>query len=273
MLKGKTIIITGGSSGIGKVLAERFANQGASLALIARDMEKLRSVQADITGNTGQEQKVEVFSCDVSKEDDVNKTMEAIAGKFGLPDILINSAGIVWEGNFERQSVETFREIMDINFFGVLHCIKAAVPLFKQKGEGWIVNICSLGGLMGIYGYSGYCSSKHALKGLTESIRGEFKLDNIKVQIVYPPEFDSPMVDKLNEYRSYENKKLVHTIPVLGVNAVADSIMKGMEKGTYEIIPGRMTKLTALASRLLPTLSGAYTDSRLKKFYEKKSTK
>jgi 3-dehydrosphinganine reductase len=269
MFKDKTIIITGGSSGLGKALAERFIRSGANLALVARDKKKLKSVQAELVKMSQKSQKVEIYSCDVSRADDVDKTVKAIVESFGPPDILINCAGILRESHFEKESIETFREVMSINFFGTLHFVKAVLPHFKQKGRGRIVNISSMAGLTGVFGYSAYCASKFAIAGLSSTIRGELKPQNIVVQVVYPPEFDSPMVDEINTYRSYENEMLAHTIPPLGLDVVADSVIEGIEKSRPEIIPGRLARLLALGNRVFPSMSRLVVDARIRKFYGK----
>jgi len=268
MFNGKVIIITGGSSGIGKELAERLVGRGARLALIARDEEKLESVREHLNKTASADRKVETFSCDVTDADACFRTINAIAESLGPPDILINSAGILRESYFEVQSIDTFREIMDINFFGTLHCIKAALPFFKKKGEGRIVNICSMAGLMGVFGYAAYCSSKHAINGLTGSLRSELLPQNIKIHIVFPPEFDSPMVDELNTYRTPENREMVQTIPVLRIDVVADAIIKGIEKDRYEIIPGAVTRTVERVNRWFPSLGRAIADYRLRKCYK-----
>jgi 3-dehydrosphinganine reductase len=267
MFDGKIIIITGGSSGVGKELARRLVKQGASLALIARDRDKLNSVKDELLKGCSSEQKIESFSCDVSDAAAVENTLKMIADGLGPPEILINSAGILRESYFEKQSLETFREIMDINYFGTLHCIKAVLPYLKKKGGGKIVNICSLGGLMGTFGYSAYCSSKFAMAGLTESLRVELKPQNIVFHLVCPPEFDSPMVDDINTCRTPENRHMVHTIPVLGVDAVADAIMSGLENNKYLIIPGRVSRMVEKLNRLLPGLGRMVVDGRLEKVY------
>jgi len=267
MFDSKVIIITGGSSGIGKELAGRLIKRGAGIALIARDEAKLRSVKDELTAVSPGGRRIESFSCDVSDAATVENTFRKIADDLGPPDILINSAGVLRESYFEKQSLETFREIMDINYFGTLHCIKAVLPYFKKKGGGRIVNICSMGGLMGTFGYAAYCSSKFAVTGLTESLRVELKPQNIKFHLVCPPEFESPMVDDINTYRTPENRHMVHTIPVLTVDEVADAIMSGLEKDKYIIIPGRVSKMVEKLNRLLPGLGRIVVDSRLKKVY------
>jgi 3-dehydrosphinganine reductase len=268
MFRDKITIITGGSSGIGKVLAHRLFARGARLAIIARDKNKLHSVKKELTSLPAAEQAVEVFPCDISDATAVEKTTKAIGDTQGPPDILINSAGILKEGYFENLSIDTFHEIMNINFFGTLQCIKAVLPYFKQKGKGRIVNICSMGGLIGAFGYTAYCSSKYAITGLTNTLRAELQPQNIRIHLVCPPEFDSPMVDQLETYRTPENRLIVRTIPVLDVNTVADAIIRGIEEDRYEIIPGLPARMARLTDRLFPSLSRKVVDYRIKKIYQ-----
>lgn len=129
MFNKQVVIITGGSSGIGKVLAEGLIRRGASPALIARDKKKLYSVKEELDAASSTGQRLEVFSCNVADALLVEKTMGAIADTLGPPDILINSAGIIKKNYFEKLSLDAFRDVMDINFFGTLHCIKAILPL------------------------------------------------------------------------------------------------------------------------------------------------
>jgi len=267
MFQNRLVIITGGSSGLGKALAHRLWKKGASLALIARDAQKLVAVRDELRGRRSPGQKVGAYSCDVSDYSAVEKTLAAVVNDLGLPYMLINSAGVLREGYFERLPLPSFRQIMDINYFGTLHCIKAALPFFKKSGKGRIVNISSLAGLIGSFGYSAYCSSKFAVNGLTESLRVELKPQKIRFHLVCPGEFDSPMVENLNTCRSEENRVMVQTVPVLDLDTVADETIKGIEKGRYLIIPGRLPRLLELLNRTLPRLGRSIVDSKLKKTY------
>jgi len=253
---------------LGKALALRILKKGAHLALIARDEKKLVSVKAELQKSASLEQKIEIFPCNVSDFQAVERTFQAIVTKMGIPYMLINSAGIITESRFEEQSLDKFHEIMDTNFFGTLHCIKAVLPYFKQKGKGRVVNICSMAGLMGVYGYSAYCSSKHAVAGLTHTLRCELRPHKIRFHLVCPPEFDSPMVDALNKCRSHENRLLAQTIPVLSAEQVAEETLLGIEKGRYEIIPGKATRIVRILDRLVPRLSRSVVDIRVKKAYQ-----
>jgi len=268
MFNGKIIIISGGSSGVGKKLAQRLGSEGARLALIARDEKKLQAVREELQSSGIADQNICVFSCDVADSQSVEETFGHISKKIGSPDILINSAGILREGYFEKKSLETFREVMDVNFFGTLHCIGSVLPYFKKNGGGRIVNISSVAGLMGVFGYSAYCASKHAVTGLTATLRAELKHQNIVVQIVYPPEFDSPMVDEINTYRSVENRTLAKTIPKLSADKVADEIIKGIEKNRYEIIPGIVTRMAIRSDKLFPAMGRTVADFQIKRVYK-----
>ncbi len=267
MFQRKLVVITGGSSGVGQELAGRLADRGASLVLLARDEAKLEHSRALLQPRLREGARLHTFSCDVTDRDAVLRTFDALGKAAGAPEILINSAGILREGYFQDLSPDTFREIMDINFFGALHCIQAVLPVFERAGRGWIVNISSLGGLFGVFGYAAYCSSKYALVGLSDVLRQELKPLGVKVQLVCPPEFESPMVDALNSYRSHENRAMVTTVPVMTLAKVTDAIVAGMERGQYRIVPGPISRLVDRLNRWAPWLSRALADARLARVY------
>ena len=268
MFKGLVIVITGGSSGLGKVLADRLVRAGANLALVARDSSKLAGIRGELSALCTASQRVEVFSCDVSEHAEVKKTMQVIADSVGMPDMLINSAGILREGYFEKVPLSTFHEVMDINYFGTLNCIKAVMPFFRKKGKGRIINISSLGGRIGTFGYAAYCSSKFAVTGLSDVLRCEFKPLNIKIHLVCPGEFESPMVDELNTYRSEENRVVAQTVPVMTADAVADEVIRGIEKDRYLIIPGVTARFLEMTGRWFPWVSRLVVDYKISRIYQ-----
>ena len=268
MFDHKIVIITGGSSGLGRALANRIVPAGAHVALVARDKKKLETVKEElILLRKEPDQIIDIFSCDVSDETATRKTFQEIAQSLGDPDILINSAGILREGYFEKIPSETFREVMEINFFGIIHAIQAVLPYFKKKRGGRIVNIASLGGKMGSFGYTAYCSAKFALVGLTETLRAELKPEKIILHLVCPGEFDSPMVDDLNTYRTHENKAVTQTVPVLSLDQVADEVMAGILKNRYLIIPGKAARMVEMSNRWFPFLSRWVTDFKIRRVY------
>lgn len=267
MYKGKVVIITGGSSGLGKELARRFLEQHAAVALVARDGKKLTQVKVDLAEYLMAGQKLETFSCDVSDISACEQTLQEIAQQLGDPHILINSAGVIKEGYFDTLALSDFRQVMEINYFGVINFIRATLPYFNRQGGGRIVNIASLAGKFGSFGYAAYCGSKFALVGLTETLRLELKPRNIAVQLVCPGEFDTPMTQQLSTSRTNENRIISQTVPVLGVVEVTDEVFASIARGQYLIIPGRIARVLEWINRLFPGLMRRALDAKLKKIY------
>ena len=269
MFRGKNIIITGGSSGIGRGLALRLAEEGANLALVARDPEKLSRTREEVlSGSSDPGSRVEIFSCDVTDAEKVEQTMNNIAVELGSPDYLFNSAGILIADYFENLPRNNFQEMMNTNFFGTLYFIKAVLPYFKEKGGGHIVNISSISGVIGVFGYTSYCASKFAVVGLTEALRAELKPQGISIHLVLPPEVDTPMLTKVNQGRPIENRMLTRTMPTLSVEQVVDAILKGVAKGRYLIIPGGQARILSRLSQIFPSLTRRVLDYTVQKNYQ-----
>lgn len=265
MFRGKNVIITGGSSGIGERLAHRLAGEGARLCLIARDREKLERVRQEIIAEAAGAE-VTIKSCDVSQAPEVDAAFAEIVATMGPPDYLINSAGVLLGEYFEKTTRADFRSLMDINFFGTLHTIQAALPHLKTR-QGHIVNISSIAGVMGVFGYSAYCASKHAIVGLTDTLRGELRYAGVSVHLVLPPETPTPMVDKLNQSRPLENKMICAAGTILPVEKVVDDILRGLAHNRYLIITGFVPRQLALLNRLSPALGRFIHDQVVKKHY------
>jgi 3-dehydrosphinganine reductase len=249
---GRHAVITGGSSGLGLALAEELARRHLQVTLIARDRERLDAA-ADRIRAAVPEAVVRLHSIDVADADAVASAIDDAAADAGGIDMLINSAGILREGYFEELSDTVFRTTMDINFFGIVNTTRAALGYLKQSG-GRIVNIGSLGGLMGGFGLTAYGAAKHALTGFSESLRLEVEPQGVTVQLACPAEFDSPMVDVLNTYRTPENRAVVTSFPVLGIDQVTREVIAGIERGDPLIIPGSVVRMSWRVARLAPGL-------------------
>lgn len=263
MFRGKNVVITGGSSGLGLALAKKFAEEGAVVILIARDQEKLEVAVKGINRRGGS---AHFFPADVTSGDVMMNTFNRIDAEIGPPDILVNSAGVLREGYFDRLSLETFREVIETNYYGVLNAIKAALP-FLIRRQGRIVNISSVAGLMGVFGYTAYCSSKFALTGLTESLRYEMKPLGVRVHLVCPSEFISAMTFNLSETRTPENKAHTLTIPQYDVDTMVRDTISGIKKGKFLIIPGLLCRLTVWSAKTFPALGRWISDFRIRQVF------
>jgi 3-dehydrosphinganine reductase len=261
-MKNQNILITGGSSGLGLSLAKSLA-PGNRLLLIARDLQKLEQAKIDIQATApGAEVEVEVRSIDIMQPEAEQQLIQVI-DRFGGVDLLINSAGILREGYFEDLGLEDFRSTMDINFFGTLSSIRAALPSLKAR-QGRVLNVASIAGLTGVFGYAAYCSSKHALIGLTEALSFELKPMGVGIQVACPPEFDSPMVDALDQTRTPENRAHVLMIPKMSLEDITAGILRGMQSSELIIIPGAQSKLMAFGLRHFPTISRMMAHAKIK---------
>jgi len=267
MYQGKVVVITGGSSGLGKELARRFLAEQAHVVLVARDHKKLEQVRNELADHLQPGQKIEIFSCDVSDISACEQTLQTVAQQVGVPNILINSAGILKEGYFDTLALDDFRQVMEINYFGVINFTRAALPYFDRQGGGRIVNIASLAGKFGSFGYAAYCGSKFALVGLTETLRLELAPRNIVVQLICPGEFETPMTQALETYRTPENRIISQTVPVLTLQQVTNEVFAGIGKGRYLVIPGRIPRLLEWLNRLFPGVMRHTLDRKLKKIY------
>ena len=263
MFNGKHIVITGGSSGLGLELAQQLAATGARLTLIARNPEKLEEAASAIRRQAPTAQ-VGVQAVDVCDEQATIIAMQQIAEQNQGIDMLINSAGILREGYFEQLPMADFRDVMEINYFGLLNSTRAALPYLRQS-QGRLVNIASMAGLTAAFGYSSYCASKHALVGLSEVLRFELKLQGVQVHLVCPGEFDSPMVDTLDTYRTPENRAHTHTIPKASVETIAADTLAGIRANRFQIIPGTTARLAGFFIRHWPWLMRVLGDRTIAK--------
>jgi 3-dehydrosphinganine reductase len=270
MLRNQSVVITGGSSGLGLALAQALAPEGAALTLMSRDQRKLEAA-ATAVRSAVPDARVRVEPVDVADAAGLAQAMQRAAQAEGGMDMLINSAGILREGYFGTVPMATFREVMETNFFGLVNATKAALP-YLRNSRGRLVNIASMAGLTGAFGYTAYCASKHALIGLSESLRYELRPQGIRVHVVCPAEFDSPMVDELDTYRTPENRAQVLTIPRTPIETIVKDTLSGLRKERFLIIPGRMTRSTAFGIRHFPRLFRALSDRTIARVYRGPAT-
>ena len=166
-LSGKVAVITGGGSGIGRALARRFASEGMKVVLADRDEVKMRSVEAELA-----ERGTEVLPvvCDTSLESDVQALADATVERFGGAHVLCNNAGVVGKGDAWRSPMSSWEWVIGINLYGVIHGIRAFLPIMEDQGEGHIVNTASMAGLVAIPGAAPYNVAKSGVVALSEGL-------------------------------------------------------------------------------------------------------
>ncbi len=181
--RGASVLVTGGSRGLGLEISRVFAREGAKLTLLARDREELVNARRELISLGGY---VMIRACDIRNERQARDAVDFVIRERGRVDVLINNAGVIQVGPFENTEVADFEELLDDYVRAPLYFIKAAAPFMKQQGGGRIVNISSIGGLVAIPHLSAYCTAKFAETGLSDGARAELAKDNILVTTVEP---------------------------------------------------------------------------------------
>lgn len=181
----KNIVITGGSDGLGKALAKALVADGNKVVILAPNESKTKAVAEEI----GCDSRV----CDVSDWSQVESAVKSIIDEFGTIDVLINNAGVAYGGKIEDADPASIQHLFDVNVVGALYMTKAVVPVMKQAGDGYIININSQGGLYTKPERTLYSGSKWALTGITKVLQAELADSGIKVTGLYPGAMEQAM--------------------------------------------------------------------------------
>ena len=233
----KTIWITGGSTGIGKALAIKFASKGWNVAISARRAELLNDLSNSYENISG-------FPLDVTNKEKCKEVFSEIKNKYENIDICFFSTG-TWDPKKEKElDVEQMEDVFKVNFFGTVNCIKAVEQYFRDKKKGIITIVSSIAGYRGLPNSTGYGPSKSALNNLAESLYFDFKRYNVRVCLVSPGFIKTPMTDK-NDFK----------MPFLKTpEYAADQIFEGLvNKNTFEIHFPKSLTLTLKLLSFLPS--------------------
>ncbi len=266
---GKIAFITGGSSGIGLACAEQMAARDADVVIFARGQEQLDKALTKIERNrVSQKQRFLAVRLDVSQHAQAENLLSKVAVDFGSPDILINSAGVSYPQRFEDISYTKFDEIVHINLNGTWNTVAILLPYMKKRG-GYIINVSSVAGYIGVFGLSAYSASKFAVIGFSEALRSELKRYNISVSVLCPPDVDTPMLDRANKIKPEETKAISSSASIIKPIDVARDVIAGMGRGQFLILPGSGTKYTYFMKRLFPGLVQSIIDGKIRKISQR----
>jgi NAD(P)-dependent dehydrogenase (short-subunit alcohol dehydrogenase family) len=247
----KVVVVTGAGGGIGRAIAERFARDGARLALLDIDPGGLGETR-ELLERSGTE--LIALTVDITRPEECQAAAAAIGERFGSVDVLVNNAGIVHRSSFKETKLDVFRRVMEVNYFGSLAMTKALLdPLVAQRGV--IIVISSIAGLSPLYGRSGYAASKHALHGLFESLRAELAEDGVDVLMVCPSFTRTPFEQRA---MGPGGERVTRGRSRVGQEAapedVADAIFEAASRRQRLLVLSPVGKLAVWLARLAPAV-------------------
>lgn len=252
------IVLTGASSGIGRATALELAERGARLVLAARSDGSLEAAAADCKA-AGAE--VLTVPTDVSNESDVSRLAHQALERFGRIDVWINDAAVMAYGRLDEIPVDVFRQVIDTNLHGTVHGARAAIPLFRERGSGTLINVSSLYAKLTSPLVSPYVTSKYAVLGFTRCLREELADEpDVHICLVLPEAVDTPI---FHHAANYTGSEVVALPPAMDPQRVVDAIVGCIEDPQPEITVGVTGRLMTVAQRTFRRLSVARLYDRL----------
>lgn len=274
--KDKKVLITGGSRGLGLALAKELVEQGAHVALLARDGEELnRAKKMLLEMETGSQ--VDTFVCDVTSNSQVDEVLAKIFANWNKLDVVINNAGAILVGPFDAMNEKDFRAQMELHLFAVIHMVKQVLPEFRKQGVGKFINICSMGGRVAVPHMLPYDASKFALSGFSQGLAAELSKENITVTTVYPAlmKTGSPIQavfkgDQAKEFDWFASSDYLPGIS-LPAQSAAKKILKASHKDRAEVVLSAVAYLRLVGQVVAPELMH-WTMATLNKFMPEDTT-
>ncbi|HBH48112.1 MAG TPA: short chain dehydrogenase [Bacteroidales bacterium] len=249
--KGKVVIVTGSSSGIGLACAKKFTALGANVVIASRTEERIKAIADELS--------CKGVSClairtDVTIELECKNLIEKTVEKYGKIDILINNAGISMRALFDEVEISVLRKVMDVNFWGTVYCTKYALP-YIQKSKGAIIGISSIAGFHGLPGRTGYSASKFAMQGFLESVRIENMKKGVQV-LILAAGFTSSNIRKsaLDAHGNPQGETPLPEDRLTPPERVADNLIRSIRKNKRNRIMTTEGQLMVFLQRIIPLL-------------------
>jgi NAD(P)-dependent dehydrogenase (short-subunit alcohol dehydrogenase family) len=261
VFKGASAIVTGGASGIGRALGGLLAARGCTVCLADRQLDMVVEAAAEIRANGG---KASAAHLDVSNYADVQHVVREVLRRTGRLDYMFNNAGIAVSGDLRLHTIEDWNRIIDVNLLGVINGVQAAYQVMLQQGFGHIVNTASMAGLLPAPGAVAYATTKHAVVGLSRSLRAEAVSHGIRISVLCPGAIRTPILQGGGKYgKSYANlsadqeRRMWDKLRPMSPEAFAERTLDAVAKNKAIIVVPSWWKLARYADRFFPSLAMA----------------
>ena len=258
-LRGDVALVTGGSRGVGFLLARTLLEKGCRVAICARDSETLERARGRLERETGGT--VVAYECDVGDPEAVSRMVDRIVDELGALDILVNNAATIQVGSVDTLDLEAYHRAMDIAFWGTVHAVRAALPYMRERGRGRIANITSIGAAVSVPHLLPYDAAKHAVLGYSEGLRAELDGTGVSVTTIMPGLMRTGSPVHV-EYRGQTENEYAwfaagDVLPVTSISALraADRIVLAVSRRETRVVLSWPARILRLAHHLAPTLT------------------
>jgi len=247
---GAVVVVTGAASGIGAALVTALGSRGADVVAADVNADGLDALAGSVVG------RVTTAVLDVSDDGAVGWLLEGVAAKHGRLDFVFNNAGIVAGGDFDLTYEDVWRRVVDVNLWGVVNGTRAAYALMLRQGSGHIVNTSSSAGVMPVAQSVAYATTKHAVMGLSTSLRAEARHKGVRVSVVLPGVVDTGIFDAAANTGDYDYARAIDRVPFAKISPAkaAAYILDGVAKNKQQIVFPFYNKVLCSLTRLMPSV-------------------
>lgn len=252
---------------MGLATAKLLATRGMRVAIVARNPERLAAACAAIA-EVAPGAEVATFSADLSSWEATEAVFARIVAECGVPDVLVNSAGVIYPGEFASMPLADFEVNITSGYWSVVYPCRAVAPLMVERGSGHIINVSSVAGFLGVYGYTGYSSAKFAVVGFSEALRFEMRPAGVRVSCVCPPDTETPALELEHTMRPPELDAIAGAIKPIPAEKVARAIVASIGRDRFMVIPDALSAFYFRLKGLLPEVFQMIVDGDVRRARE-----